>query len=131
MPDNSGKIPRPLNILMVDDDEKFGNLVAFRLGRAGFFVETATDGATALTKLQQKKFDLVVLDIVMPGTSGFDVLRAIRDKNIETKVVMLSVLRQEEDLRLAKELGASECFIKSSPYFMEKVIQYAEQLSFK
>ncbi len=129
MADDINKIPRPLNILVVDDERMFRDVVASRLDRAGFRVETAQDGATALAKLQQKKFDLVVLDIVMPGLSGFDVLREVRDKDIETKIIMLSILRQEEDVRRAKELGASECFGKLSPAFMDDVAKYAEQLS--
>lgn len=131
MAGDANKIPRPLNILVIDDDERFRNVVAARLTKAGFLAEAVQDGATALDKLQQKKFGLVVLDIVMPGMSGFDVLRGIRSKGIETTVIMLSVLRQEDDLRLAKELGASACFAKSSPVFMDDVVKYAEQLSFQ
>lgn len=129
MADDPNTIPRPLNILVVDDDEKIRNVVASRLIKAGFFAETARDGAAGLAALQQKHFDLMVLDIVMPGMSGFDVLREIRNKNIQVKVIMLSVLRQEDDLRLAKELGASECFAKPSPAFMDQIVKYAEQLS--
>jgi len=131
MADNLTKIPRPLNILVVDDDERFRSVVASHLDKAGFFVKTAQDGATALAELQQKKFDLVVLDIVMPGMSGFDVLREIRSKDIKTKIIMLSILRQEEDMWLAKELGASECFAKLSHDFIDKVVEYAEQLSLR
>lgn len=131
MADEPNKIPRPLNILVVDDERRFRDVVAARLDRAGFRVETAQDGATALAELQKRKFDLVVLDIVMPGMSGFDVLREVRSRDAETKIIMLSILRQEEDLRLARELGASECFAKLSPTFMDEVANYAEQLSFQ
>ena len=129
MNDDQNKIPRVLNILVVDDDEKFRDVVSSRLSKAAFRVTTAKDGDAALVALEAGKFDLVVLDIVMPGMSGFEVLRAIREKNIETKIIMLSVLRQEEDLRLAKELGASECFPKLAPAFVDDVVKYAERMS--
>jgi len=122
-------IPRPLKILVVDDDQVMNNEVAARLRKSGFFPDQASDGASALGKMGSAQFDLIILDLVMPGLSGFDVLKEMQTKNISIPVVVLSTLRQEEDVQRAEKLGARECFAKSSPDFMDAVIKYAEDLS--
>ena len=122
-------IPRPLKILVVDDDQTLNNEVAARLRTAGFFPDQASDGAAALAKIAAAPFDLIVLDLVMPGLSGFDVLKEMQAKNIPIPVVVLSTLRQEEDVQRAEKLGARECFGKSSPDFMDGVVKYAEMVS--
>ena len=122
-------IPRPLKILVVDDDQVLNNEVVARLKTAGFFPGQALDGAAALQKMGSSPFDLVVLDLVMPGISGFDVLKEMQDKNIAIPVVVLSALHQEDDVRRAEKLGARECFGKSSPDFIDAVVKYAEMVS--
>ena len=122
-------IPRPLKVLVVDDDQVINNEVEVRLRTAGFFPDHAFDGQSALDKIASLPFDLIVLDLVMPGISGFDVLKEMQDKKIAIPVVVLSTLRQEEDVQRAEKLGARECFAKSSPNFMDEVVKYAEMVS--
>lgn len=121
-------VPRPISILIVDDDKRLNRMLEFRLSGAGFMTKTAFDGVTALEALEKEKFDLIILDLVMPKMSGFEVLAAVRMRNIKTPVVVLSMLRQEEDVRRAQELGASEYFVKS-PSFVDMVVKYAEKIS--
>ena len=93
--------PRPLRILVVDDDRVLNNEVVARLTKSGFFPEQAFDGESALQKLSAP-FDLVILDLVMPGMSGFEVLKEMQARNIVMPVVVLSTLRQPEDVERRK-----------------------------
>ncbi len=120
--------PRPLRILVVDDDRVLNNEVVARLTKSGFFPEQAFDGESALQKLSAP-FDLVILDLVMPGMSGFEVLKEMQARNIVMPVVVLSTLRQPEDVERAEKFGARECFAKATPNFMDVIVQYAEKVS--
>jgi two-component system alkaline phosphatase synthesis response regulator PhoP len=126
MPDG---IPRPIKILTVDDDKVFSRALELRLAKAGFMTDVVFDGQSAINALTTKKYDLLILDLVMPDMSGFDLLRKIREQNIKVCSVALSMLRQEEDIMLVKELGASEYLTKSSPTFMDELVKFAEKLS--
>jgi two-component system alkaline phosphatase synthesis response regulator PhoP len=121
-------IPRPIKILIVDDDKKLNRMLEFRLSNAGFMTKAAFDGEEALRILKKESFDLIVLDLVMPKMPGFDVLVEMRRLNIQAPVVVLSMLRQEEDVRRARELGAREYFVKL-PSFVDAVVKYAEKIS--
>lgn len=121
-------VPRPIRILVVDDDKQLNRMLEFQLNKAGFITKTASDGEAALEILRKEQFDLVFLDLVMPKLSGFDVLLEMRRLGIQTPVAVLSMLRQEEDVRRAKELGATEYFVKSSG-FVTEAVKYAEKVS--
>jgi DNA-binding response OmpR family regulator len=121
-------IPRPIRIFIVDDDRQLSRMLEFQLSKAGFITRTASDGEAALEILKKEQFDLIFLDLVMPKLPGFEVLAEMRRLGNETPVVVLSMLRQEEDVRRAKELGASEYFIKSAG-FVSEAVKYAEKVS--
>ncbi len=120
--------PRPLRILVVDDDRVLNNEVVARLTKSGFFPEQAFDGESALEKMSSP-FDLVILDLVMPAMSGFEVLKEMQKRNIVMPVVVLSTLRQEADVQRAESFGARECLAKATPNFMDAVVAYAEKVS--
>ncbi len=117
-----------MRILVVDDDRRLNRILEFHLAKAGFMTKAAYDGASALQALEKENFDLIVLDLVMPGIPGFGVLSEMKQKGITTPVIVLSMLRQEEDVKRVKELGASEYFVKTASY-VEEVTKYAEKLS--
>lgn len=121
-------IPRPIRILIVDDDKKLNRALEFQLNKAGFLTKSVFDGTAALEVLKKEKFDLVVLDLVMPGIPGFDVLAEIRKSGAQTPVIVLSMLRQEGDVKHAKELGATEYLTKTSSY-TDEIVKFAEKLS--
>ncbi|OGY98981.1 MAG: hypothetical protein A2945_04010 [Candidatus Liptonbacteria bacterium RIFCSPLOWO2_01_FULL_52_25] len=121
-------VPRPIRILIVDDDRQLNRTLEFQLNKAGFIIKTAFDGEAGLEILKKEKFDLVFLDLVMPKLPGFDVLASMRQLGIDTPVAVLSMLRQEEDVKRAKDLGANEYLIKSSG-FVGEAVKYAEKLS--
>jgi CheY-like chemotaxis protein len=102
-------------ILFVEDDINLREIYAARLSAEDYTVVVASDGEEALAKAVQEKPDLIVLDVMMPKISGFDVLDIIRStpeiKN--TKVIVLTALSQEADRQRADSLGASKYLVKS------------------
>jgi DNA-binding response OmpR family regulator len=96
-----------MKILIVDDDLELLALIGFTLSQSGFTVVKAGDGITALRVFSQEVPDLVVLDINMPGASGFDVCARIREQS-RVPVMMLTARGEEEDLVKALELGADD-----------------------
>lgn len=69
------------NVLLVDDEEQFLKVVSQRLGMRGLKVEAATSGEEAIKKSDQRGFDAIILDLVMPGKSGIEVLKEIKKKH--------------------------------------------------
>ena len=100
-----------MKILAADDDRDLRELIGFTLAQAGYLVLKAGDGPSALKTFDEEAPDLVVLDINMPGASGFQVCEAIR-KRSRVPVIMLTVRGEEEDLVRALELGADDYLTK-------------------
>ena len=98
-------------ILIVDDDENIAELISLYLTKECFQCEIAEDGETALEKHQSFQPDLILLDIMLPGIDGYDVLREIR-KQYTTPVIMLSAKGETFDKVLGLELGADDYIIK-------------------
>ena len=105
-------IPARLNLLLVDDEEDFALTLAQRLGLRGVSAAVAFDGESALTSLQQKQFDLVVLDVHLPGASGLSILRRIREEHPDLPVVLLTGNTGAEDAALGMKQGAQACLTK-------------------
>lgn len=104
-------------VLYAEDDEGSRELVATALRDAGYAVDTARDGGGALALLEGESYDLVLLDIRMPGMGGIDVLRHIRQKNLQPRVIMLTAV---DELSVAIEcvkLGANDYLTK--PFRLE------------
>ena len=98
---------RPMRILIADDDADLLALIGFTLSQAGFEVSTASDGPAALHAFSAESPDFVLLDINMPGASGLEVCRKIRDLSA-VPIMMLTVRDQEEDLLEAFDSGADD-----------------------
>ena len=103
------------NILLVEDDPFLVEIYTAKLKDSGFEVNTAFDGEECLRKMEEKTPDLLLLDIVLPNTNGWEVLRKIgNDENLKTiKVVVLSNLSQKEEVDKGMKLGAIKFLIKS------------------
>ncbi|RMH59628.1 MAG: response regulator [Candidatus Hydrogenedentota bacterium] len=87
-------------ILVVDDEESIRLLYQEELTDEGYEVETAANGEEALRKIQESKFDIVTLDIKMPGMSGLEVLKKIREVDVELPVILCTAFdayRQDFD----------------------------------
>ena len=100
-----------MKILSADDDKDLLALIAFTLSQAGYLVVKAGDGPSAIKAFESESPDLVILDINMPGASGFQVCEAVRAKS-RVPVMMLTVRGEEEDLVKALELGADDYLTK-------------------
>ncbi len=105
---------RPFSILVVDDNPVTRVLCSRVLAREGFRVEVAEDGIEALRSVKEDSIDLVLLDLMMPGLSGFDVLEALRKlySPTELKVLMLTAKDQSQDVVKAFEMGADDYIMK-------------------
>jgi DNA-binding response OmpR family regulator len=101
-------------ILVVDDIEGNRDLLSRRLRRKGYETESAVDGKHAIEMLGSRTFDLVMLDIMMPGIDGFEVLRWIRHRwsSIELPVIMQSARDERESMVDAFALGANDYVTK-------------------
>jgi len=77
-------------VLLVDDEEKFLEVLSQRLGTRGIDAETSTSGEEALVKIKNKNFDAIVLDVMMPGIGGIETLKRIRKENPEVQIIMLT-----------------------------------------
>lgn len=110
--------PASKKILIIEDDQLLRDLCSRKILSAGFKVETAIDPKEGLDKIVKFRPDLVLLDLVLPGMSGFDVLKEIKsnpDKEVAgTPVIILSNLGQESDMQKGKELGAIDYLIKAT-----------------
>jgi len=100
-----------MKVLVADDDADLRELIAFTLAQAGYLVIKAHDGVAAVRLFTEESPDLVVLDINMPGQSGFQVCEAIRARS-RVPVMMLTVRGEEEDLVRALGLGADDYLTK-------------------
>jgi DNA-binding response OmpR family regulator len=96
-----------VKVLVADDDADLRELISFTLAQAGYLVVKAADGPSAVQLFERESPDLVVLDINMPGMSGFQVCEAIRRRS-RVPVMMLTVRGEEEDLVRALGLGADD-----------------------
>ena len=100
-----------MKVLIADDDADLRELIAFTLAQASYLVIKAKDGVAAVRLFTEESPDLVVLDINMPGLSGFQACEAIRARS-RVPVMMLTVRGEEEDLVRALELGADDYLTK-------------------
>ncbi len=99
-------------VLVVDDDPTVAEVVQTYLARSGLEVEQAADGVTALAVAGRTRPDLVVLDLMLPGLSGLDVCRRLREQRPDLPVVMLTALGEESDRILGLETGADDYLVK-------------------
>ena len=109
-------------VLVVDDEADIVALVAYHLAKSGYKVSTATTGGEALERVRQEQPSLVVLDLMLPDMSGFDVLGSIRaDESIaDTPVLMLTARREEPDRIKGLSLGADDYLTK--PFSPQELI---------
>ncbi|MBL8603416.1 MAG: response regulator transcription factor [Myxococcales bacterium] len=96
-----------LRVLHIDDDQRFAELVANYLAQNGVTVEYAPDGGRGLAALDAQPFDAVLLDVMMPGLDGLEVLRRIRNKH-SLPVIMLTARGDETDRVVGLEIGADD-----------------------
>ncbi|WP_428239658.1 response regulator transcription factor [Gynuella sp.] len=106
-------------ILLIDDDQSLGQLLQEYLEVEGFHLEMAPNGVTGLQKAD-KNYELILLDVMMPDMSGFDVLKQLRQRQNRTPILMLTAKGDEMDRVLGLELGADDYLAK--PYSHRELV---------
>jgi len=111
----------PLRVLFVDDEEELGSTVVERLGMRRLEARGATSGLAALAEVKEKEFDVVVLDVRMPGLGGLDVIKRLKDSHPDLEVILLSGHGAREDVEVGLRLGAFDYLQK--PVDIEDLIE--------
>ncbi len=107
----SGQVPE---VLIVEDDDMSRDLLQKRVSRAGYNVAAVADGHAAIEKISSQSFDLILLDIMMPGMSGIEVLQQIKndDSHKQTSVIMISALDDQGTIEECLTTGAEDYITK-------------------
>jgi len=102
-------------ILIVEDDRFLRELIARKLKNEGYEVMEAVDGEEGLKKIKEEKPDLVLLDLILPGIDGFEVLTRVKEDPVTAQipVIILSNLGQREEIERGLKLGAIDYLIKA------------------
>ena len=124
MPDVSTG-PARRKVLVVEDEAPIRELLRLHLSLSGFEVEEIGDGALGLERARSAKFDLIVLDVMLPGLDGITICRAIRSQgvNIDTAIMMLTARDTESDTVLGLESGADDYLAK--PFGIRELVARA------
>ena len=95
-----------INILIIEDDASISNLIVTTLVREGYSCEAASDGRRGLELYETGRFDLILLDLMLPMISGYDLLETIR--NGDTPVIVISAMNQVQDRIKGLKMGADD-----------------------
>ncbi|WP_066194717.1 MULTISPECIES: response regulator transcription factor [Gracilibacillus] len=107
-------------LLIIDDEQPIVTLLQYNVERAGFQTEVAYDGTEGLAKANTGNFDLIILDLMLPGMDGTEVCKALRQNKVETPILMLTAKGEELDKILGLELGADDYLTK--PFSPKEVV---------
>lgn len=101
-----------MKVLMVEDDTKISSFVKIGLENKGCAVELAYDSAMGEKLALKKEFDVIILDVIVPGINGFELCKKLRNNNIKTPILMLTSLDSTEDKVLGFDCGADDYLLK-------------------
>lgn len=107
------------NILVIEDEEKIARFLQLELNHEGYDVDMAYDGREGLEKALENKFDLIILDVMLPSLNGMEVLRRIRQKK-DTPVIMLTAKDEVTDKIMGLDIGADDYMTK--PFAIEELL---------
>jgi two-component system, OmpR family, alkaline phosphatase synthesis response regulator PhoP len=116
----------PSRLLLVEDEPGLQLALSDRLASEGFQVETAGDGNTAIARASGEPFDIILLDLRLPGKDGFEVARTLRQQGIKTPILMLTARTQVVDRVVGLKLGADDYLTK--PFEMIELVARIEAL---
>lgn len=117
------------SVLLIEDEGNIIEAISFILSRDGWTVHTHSNGQTAMDAIAERKPDLIVLDVMLPGRSGYDILKDLRSRaeTAETPVLMLTARGQMKDRELALEAGANKFMTK--PFSNAEVLDAVRELA--
>lgn len=114
------------NVLVVDDERHVRNLIRKILEENGYHVTTISTGEEALVELRKAKFDLLILDLKLPGISGTELLKRMRQEGIELPILIVSAVTNANPIVEAMKYGASEYL--SKPFPAQDLLRKVEEL---
>lgn len=112
---------KKFKILVAEDEKPMAKALTYKLNKSGFDAKPVFNGQEALDELQKEKYDLMILDLMMPVMDGFMLLGELKAKDIMLPVIVASNLGQENDISEAKKLGAIDYIIKADTPLLEVV----------
>lgn len=112
-----------LKILLVDDDKFLLDMYALKFKKSGLDVDTSSSSQNALDKIRSAEYDIVLLDIIMPGMDGLELLGNIRKEKLIQKATVVMLTNQADDFEKAKNLGVDGYIIKATTIPSEVVDQ--------
>lgn len=117
-------------ILLVEDDDALASVYQTRLEAEGFLIKRVPNGEDALASALEYKPDLILLDVMMPKVSGFDVLDILRNTpdTASVKIIMLTALSQDSDRERAQSLGVDDYLVKSQVVIADVVSKIKDHL---
>jgi heavy metal response regulator len=101
-----------MKILLVEDDRSISRFIAKGLKEKGYVVDVSHDGEEGLQLILNQSYDLVILDILLPGLNGYEILKAMRERKVGTPVICLTAKGEQEDIVQGLELGADDYLVK-------------------
>jgi two-component system response regulator MprA len=107
-------------LLVVEDDESLGIVLVDALEGEGYRAELARDGRVGLARAQAAPFDLIVLDLMLPGMDGYEICRRLRDAGDDVPILMLTARGREEDRVQGLDLGADDYVVK--PFSLKELL---------
>ena len=116
----------PKHILIVEDEPNIIESLSFVLERAGFTISSEQDGAMAMSQVRSVSPDLVILDVMLPNRSGFDILRDIRELTQAPHVLMLTAKGQVRDRQTAEEIGVTRFMTK--PFANAEIVATVQEM---
>ncbi|MDA7425591.1 response regulator transcription factor [Thalassococcus lentus] len=119
----------PGSVLLIEDEPNIIEAISFILSRDGWRVDTHSNGIDAVDIVRQKAPDVLILDVMLPGRSGYDILRDLRDdpQTADLPVLMLTARGQAKDRELAERTGANQFMTK--PFSNAEVLDAVRALS--
>lgn len=117
-------------VLIIEDDSFLQGLEVSKLEKVGYSVITASSGEEAIKKIYEPDIDIILLDLILPGFDGFEILKRIRAtealRNIP--VIVFSNLSEEKDIKRSKELGANDFMVKSN-FTLDELVEKIKKSS--
>jgi two-component system response regulator CpxR len=98
----------PPKVLLIDDDHALGELLVEYLLPEGWHLKTCASGTAGLQLAAAGQFDIIILDVMLPGASGFEILKTLRAQDLQTPIIMLTARGEDADRILGLELGADD-----------------------
>ena len=125
----SSSARKKIHILVIEDDSYLSSLATRRLASEGYNVTAAFDGEQGWQSIQKHAPDLILLDMIMPGMSGLDVLKKVRaeERYRDVVVIIFSNLGQEQEIAEARELGADDFLVKAN-FTLREVLEKIETM---